>query len=354
MRLGAWMGAGMMLAALGAGGPAAAATADFLGIWTDSDADGSGIAQLVIAPGAGAGQLDVQLLGKCQPSACDWGIHPARLYADDPVSRDIRTIAVEFDAGGAHKHVVLHLAVGAALRFEMLTDPGAPRASFFTSGNVQRSGDWRAAAQVAAAAPPAVAPAGGSAAAPPPPPPPPPPGNGWFGDLGTSSVVGVGPALPPGYVPSKWEECAPFNLDQVRAATVDGTWRVGDFSHRLLSFGSSQGTALRALQVLNFYHFDEQCVVTRGAARMMYWKRGGAVPKDDMPGDDCDALDPLAVKTVESEGSWSVAAGGRTLLAFDDDKDAADRAVSVIRTYKLNRQCFFARGNPKAQFWLAQ
>jgi hypothetical protein len=346
--------AGVLLAVLGAGGPAGAATADFLGLWTDSDADASGIAQFVIAPGSGAGQLDVQLLGKCQPKACDWGSHPTRLYADDPASRDIRTVSAEFDAGGMHKHVVLHLAVGGALRFEVLTDFGADasRSSFFASGNVQRTGDWRAAVQVAAAAPPPVAPASGGATVLPPP--PPPSGNGWFGDLGTSSAVGVGPALPPGYVPSKWEECTPFNLDQVRAATVDGNWRVGDFSHRLLSFGSSHDAALRALQVLNFYHFDEQCVVTRGATQMMYWKRAGAVPKDDMPGDDCDAIDPAAVKAVESEGSWSVTVGGRTLLAFDDDKDAAARAVSVIRTYKLNHQCFFARGNPKAQFWLAQ
>jgi hypothetical protein len=87
---------------------------------------------------------------------------------------------------------------------------------------------------------------------------------------------------------------------------------------------------------------------------MVYFKRAGLVPKSEMPNDDCDVLDPAAVKAVQSGGAWTVVASGRQLFDFDDDKAAADRAVSVIRTYKLTRQCFFARGHQKAQYWLAQ
>ncbi|HXC57462.1 MAG TPA: hypothetical protein VNU97_19340 [Rhizomicrobium sp.] len=359
MRLRAFWRAWTLLAALTAGGPAAAATVDFLGIWNNADADNSGVARLVISP-AGPGQLNVQLFVKCQRD-CDGGTRPARLYSDDPGSLDIRTIAADFDAGGMHRYLVLRLAVGGALRFDERTDfaANAGRNNFATSGNLVRTGDWRAAVQVAAAAPPpaATAPAVAGVVSVPAPAPPPPTSGGWLSSLAgdsSSSFIGAGAALPPGYVPSKWEECTPFNLDQARVANVDGGWQVADFSHRLLSLGSSRDASQKALAILNFYHFDEECFVSRDSVRMLYWKRAGIVPKDDMPGDDCDALDPASVRAVETDGDWKVVAGGRTLFDFDDDKDAAARAVSVIRTYRLNRQCFFARGNPKAQYWLSQ
>jgi len=171
---------------------------------------------------------------------------------------------------------------------------------------------------------------------------------------GGSSFIGVGSALPPGYVPSRWEECTPFNLDQTRVANVDGDWRVADFSHRLLNLGSSREAAQRALAVLAYYHFDEQCFVTRGSVQMLYWKRAGLVPKNQMPGQDCDTLDPATVKAVEQDGAWKVVAGARPLFDFDENKEAAARAVSVIRTYKLSRQCFFARSHQSAQYWLSQ
>jgi hypothetical protein len=72
-----------------------------------------------------------------------------------------------------------------------------------------------------------------------------------------------------------------------------------------------------------------------------------------MGGADCVSLDPAAAKAEGSGDSWRVAAGGGTLLEFDDQDDA-DRAVSVIRTFHLNRQCFFARPESKAQYWLSQ
>jgi hypothetical protein len=353
MRAKAFARAGLLAAILGFGGRASAATADFLGIWSNTDADNSGIARLVIAPVQGGG-ANIQLFGRCPKQECDWGSQAARLYADDPGSPDIRIIAADFAGGGARRRVVLHLAVGGALRFDVQTDFTGGGNNFATSGNVVRTGDWRAAAQVAMAAPPPAnappAASGMPAAAP-----PVPPSGGWFGDIGKgSSVVGVGAALPPGYVPSKWEECIPFDLDQARVANVDGAWRVVDFAHRLLNFGSSQDAARGALAALAFYHFDEQCFVTKDSVQMLYWKRAGRVPANDMPGNDCDVLDPTTVKAIENDGAWKVVAGGRALFDFDEDKDAAARAVSVIRTYKLNRQCFFVRGHQKAQYWLSR
>ncbi|MEI9990444.1 MAG: hypothetical protein WDM86_10420 [Rhizomicrobium sp.] len=332
-----------------AAGPASAASADFLGVWTAATPDAGGLARLVIAPGTG-GRLDIHVYGRCQPRACDWGLHPARLYSVGPDSTEIASIAAEFDTGTAHKRLTLRPSVGRALRAEVQTDfPDASgRGNYATSTPLEFSGAWNEAPQVAEPPPAAVA-----AAAPveTPPPPTKPSDDSWFGNSG---FIGIGPRLPAGYEPPSGEDCTPFNPAQVRASNTDGTWRLGDFSHRLANFGPRHEDALRALAVLNFYHFDEECFVTREAPTMLYWKRAGLVPKESAHGEVCIGLDPAAAKAAKNEGGWSVMSGMAALLDFGDDEQAAERAASVIRTYRLNRQCF--AGPPKSglQYWLSQ
>jgi hypothetical protein len=358
-----WVGRGfvtaaVMAAVVAANGPALADASDFFGIWSNGQTDASGIARIVVAPAEGS-RLLMHLFGRCGAGECDWGTQPARVYASDPGANDIRSVAADFDTPAGHKHITLTLAVGHALRIDVQTDVAANSGQhdFMTSGNVAYAGDWEGAARLAAAAPPPSAPpnapvaAGGAAAAVAAAAPPPPPrDDSWFG---SSSFIGLGAARPPGYVAAAGEDCRPYDPEQVRITYTDGEWQLGDFAHRLLRFGAHQTAARLSAIILGFYHFDEQCVITRSDVVMTYWKRAGQVPKPDIPGGDCVSLDPAAAKADGSGDSWRVTGGGGTLLEFDD-KDDADRAVSVIRTYHLNRQCFFARPDIKAQYWLSQ
>ncbi len=272
---------------------AQAETSDFLGVWASATPDQSGIARLVIAPGTG-NRLDIHSYGLCQPRECDWGVHPARLYYGGPDTQEIVALAAEFDTGTAHKRMLLRPAVGHVLRIEMQTDFADGRTNYATSTSLAFTGDWNEAQRVAAPAP--VPPPAVAAAQPveSPPPPSKPSAESWFGGSG---FIGIGPRLPAGYVPAAGEDCTPFNPTQVRAANTDGSWRLADFSHRLANFGPNHEAALRALAVLNVYHFDEECFVTRETSTMRYWKRAGLVPKESVRGEVCIGLDPAAVKT---------------------------------------------------------
>lgn len=350
----AFMTAAVLATALATSAPALADISDFFGIWRNADTDASGIARIVVSPIEGR-RVVVHLFGRCGAAECDWGTQAARLYASDPAANDIRSIAADFDTPLGHKRITLTQAVGHALRIDVQTDVAANSGQhdFSTSTNVAYAGDWEGAAHLASAAPPPAS-ATPSAEAPPvvasAPPPPAPRNEGWFGG---SSWFGVGAAHPPGYVAAPGEDCRPYNPEQVRITYTDNEWQLGDFAHRLLRFGTHQTAARLAAMILGFYHFDEQCVITRSSVVMMYWKRAGQVPKPDMPGSDCVALDPAVARVEGSDDEWRVTAGGGTLLTFDDKEDA-DSAVSVIRTYRLSRQCFFARPDSKAQYWLSQ
>jgi hypothetical protein len=361
--------AAVVLAALAVAAPAQADIADFFGIWRNAETDASGIARIVVSPVEGR-RVVVHLFGRCGAGECDWGTQPARIYASDPSATDIRSLAADFDTPAGHKHITLTQAVGHALRIDVQTDVAANSGQhdFATSGNVAYAGDWEDATRLAAAAPPPAvvpapppspSPAAPSVAAPvvapppvaaaAPPPPPAPSSEGWFG----RSWIGVGAARPPGYVTAAGEDCRPYDPEQVRITYADNEWQLGDFAHRLLRFGTHQTAARLAAVILGYYHFDEQCVITRSNVVMTYWKRAGQVPQPDMPGSDCVGFDPAAAKVEGSGDEWRVTAGGGALLTFDEKADAAS-AVSVIRTYRLNRQCFFARPDSKAQYWLSQ
>ncbi|HEY0105310.1 MAG TPA: hypothetical protein VGB91_04445, partial [Rhizomicrobium sp.] len=171
---------------------------------------------------------------------------------------------------------------------------------------------------------------------------------------GGSSFLGLGPTKPRGYAPAAGEDCTPFNPEQTRVANTDGTWRLGDFAHHLANFQADRENALRAMALIGYYHFDEECFVTRETPAMLYWKRAGLIPKEGRPGEACIPIDPAAVKAEIRDGEWSVVAGFAILLDFGDDKTAAEHAVSVIRTYKLNRQCFAGPVTTALQYWLSQ
>jgi len=352
-----------------ASGAARADVTDFEGIWADPAADGSGISRIVVTPGTGS-RLNIRVFGRCVPKECDWGGGPARLYADGPQGREITLAAFDIDAGFARKRLTLRQAVGHTLRFEMQTDFADGRQGYVTTGAVNYIGTWDEAPRVAETPPPAAPPPPSTTGAAPPvaaiaaaPPPPPPeaapvpsdsapsaeaPSAGWLGD------VGLGPAQPHGYRAAAGEDCTPFDPGQTRAANTDGNWRVGDFSHHLVNFGSSRAHAQRALAVIGFYHFDEICYVTRESPTMLYWKRAGAVPKESAPGEVCIAIDPAAIKAETHDGAWSVMSGLTALLEYGGDQKAAEQAASVIKTYRLNRQCFAGPPGTGMQYWLAQ
>jgi hypothetical protein len=350
----AWaMGLALALAPL----PALAESADFLGVWTAPPGDAGGIARVVVVPGTG-NRLEVHLYGRCKPQDCDWGRAEARLYADGPDSKAVASIATEFDTGFAHKRLVMRPSVGHALRIEIETDfKDSSRASYAVNGAFAYVGDWNEAPRVAEILP-KPAPVMAAPVAPPvenaqvPAPPAPATeerasSNGLFGGL-----IGIGPKMPDGYTPAPGEDCQPYAPGQVRVSNTDSEWRLGDFARMLMKF-LHRDDAVRGLALLNTYHFDEQCVVAREHMTMVYWKRAGLVPKESLKGELCVAVDPSAITAEDHDGSWSVGTGMAALLDFGDDKAAAERAVSVIRTYRLNRQCFAGPPRTGLQYWLA-
>ena len=322
----------------------------FLGTFIGSDSDKSDIARIVMSP-AGANHVRIHLFGRCDPE-CDWGSQVGHNFSDSPDSDEVRSITADFNTGYGIKHLTLRKGPGNSVRFDVVTEftGHSDRHDFETSGTLRfvEAPVVAAATPPAASTPPSAAPSGTPAAAPSATP-------AAAAETGASAPASspaatATPAAPPPVLASEAEDCVAINPEDVYVAPSDRGWKVNDFDHTILNFGTNKVAAVKASHVMEYYRFDEQCYVMRPHPKMIYWRTAGQVPRDPMPKQDCVTVDPAKV-TVNGA---KVVDGGNVLIDFEDDTAAAGQAASVIRTYKLNRQCFVAKPDTTMVYWLAQ
>lgn len=321
--------------------PAFGEVSDFLGNWVNDDNAASGITRVVVTR-ASEGRLSIQVFGRCRPTDCDWGMRPAHAYRGAPDSDDVLRLTADFDAGFAQEHITLRPAPGGALYFDVLTDftDNSGRKDYATSGRIVPAAPPPVALVAAPGTIPAAAPAR--------------PSESFVDRLGAAVGLGSTPAAPAKAASAGGENCHPYNPVNGFVTPSDNGWNFVDFGVPLVKFGSDKVAAYRSAQIISAYHFDEQCVDTRHHPQMMYWKSGGVIPHDSLAGQDCVAVDPKAVQVVSTPDGWKVVEGNNTLFEYGDDQQSAQLTASVIRTYRLSRQCFVGGHEGAMRYWLSQ
>ncbi len=317
--------------------PALADVSGFLGNWINKPAQLGGfisslvgspwdvgdIAKIVVTP-AGASHVRIHVIGHCESGLCDWGTQMARNHSGNPGSDEARSLYAEFTTGFAQEKLTLRQGPGGSLHFDLVTD--------FTDGSGRH--DYESSGQLAAA-----------------------PGDMPMASAAAPNVSAAAPALAPessnpvGALP---EDCVAINPADVYVAPSDRGWKLTDYNHTILNFGSNKAAALKAQIVLDVYHIDEQCFVSRPHPKMIYWRSAGQLPHRPMANEDCIDVHPAAVRAEQRDGSWNVSDGATVLLDYGEDQTGAKLAVSVIQTYRLTRQCFVARPDTTMSYWLTQ
>ena len=337
-----WGGlAAAVLAACLTMSPAFADPSGFLGNWVNvpadnsglfsslvgSKPDASGIVRVVVTP-AGISRVHIQILGQCPSGVCDWGTQIGRPHSADPNSAEVLSITADFTTGSAQKRVTLRPGPGGNLRFDVTTDftDGSGNHDFEISGRLTAA---PAAIPLANASTAVTVPLAVPVANP---------------TVGTATSLSVVPA----------EDCVAINPADVYVAPSDRGWKLSDYNHTILNFGTNKLAALKAQTALDYYHIDEQCFVVRPHARMIYWRSSGQVPRTAMPNQDCIDIHPTAVHAAQSDGVWKVMDDKTTVLDYGEDQAGAQLAVSVISSYRLTRQCFIARPDATMSYWLSQ
>ena len=69
------------------------------------------------------------------------------------------------------------------------------------------------------------------------------------------------------------EDAISFDPNRVRAAEIDGRWKLVQDDMWMLDFGSNKEQAVNAEQIVKYYGFTKQCFVGRPGPPMMYWRK---------------------------------------------------------------------------------
>lgn len=326
-----------------ASGAAFGDVADFLGNWDNADSNTNGIMRVVVTR-AGTNGVSVQVFSRCHPTDCDWGKRLGHTYSDAPDSNDTRIVTADFNPGFAQEHITLRPAPGGALSFEVMTDftDNSGHKDYATSGRLVPGAPPPVALVAAPGAVPVVATA--------------PSSESFVDRLGAAVGLGSAPSAPAtaAVADAAGENCHHYNPVNGFVTPSGGGWNFVDFGFPLVKFGADKVAAYQSAQIISAYHFDEQCVDNRYHPQMMYWKSGGVIPHDSLPGQDCIAVDPKAVAVASAGTGWKVVDGTTTLFDYSDDKASADLTASVIRTYRLNRECFVGGHDGAMRYWLTQ
>lgn len=298
--------------------PVHAGALDFAGNWENASRDASGVSHVAISP-AGGNHLSVRIYGDCHPIECDWGMVAAQSYSSDPHSGEVTSISVVFNTGFARKQIIFRKDPSGGIDFQMLTD--------FTDRSERRNFEMRGRLRHTAWAGPV--------------------GQNW--DRPLAQRTGWGGGAHSEASPPPREECSSFDPLTAQAVQQGAFWKVTAGDRTLVGARADERDALRALEVIRHYRFNRQCHA--GAA--VFWKRGDTIPGGRMGGADCIAFNPTTAHIAHIGQAWKIVDGVQWIADLGADKESADQTLSLIRTYRLDLECFVARPNPAMVYWLS-
>ncbi len=69
--------------------------------------------------------------------------------------------------------------------------------------------------------------------------------------------------------------------------------------------------------------------------------------------EDCIPFDYRKAEVKHASGRWKILVGNMALKDFGNNEQEARKALSVIKHYRLDKQCFVGRPNPSLEYYLA-
>ena len=265
-----------------------------------------------------AGPRGCRVYGDCHPIECNWGMVEGKSYTADPRSEDVQSISAVFSTGFVRKEIILRKGQG-DLSFEMLTEfvDGSERHDFDMTGRLKHSA-WAG-----------------------------PVGQSWDGQI--NAGTGWGGGARSGASPAPQETCSGFDAAGVRVASVGALWNVTAATQLLAQAGERD--ARRVAEVIRHYRLNNKCHV----GKLAYWKRGAAVPSGGMGGADCIFFNPTTVHGTRMGHAWKIVDGVQWIANFGTDNTSADKALALIRFYRLGAECYVGpRLSPAMIYWLAR
>jgi hypothetical protein len=144
------------------------------------------------------------------------------------------------------------------------------------------------------------------------------------------------------------EDCVSFNPDTTTVQKSRGDWKILDGGHSLFSFGTKEGEARQALDIIKHYGMNQSCFVGRPHPSFQYLLISGRAPSGGVAGEECIAFNPGTIAVKEIGSTWKIVDGSHCLFDFGHEESEARKAFAIIKHYGFRYSCFV--GGPHAKF----
>lgn len=150
------------------------------------------------------------------------------------------------------------------------------------------------------------------------------------------------------------DDCLSHNPGDLEIEEFGEDWRIIDENENILLVFEELENAQKAVDIIQFYGFTQQCYVTRPNAPLKYWLISGAPPQtsEEVPfGEDCLSHNLGDLEIEEFGDNWRIVDGESALLLFEEF-DVAQKALDVIQFYEFKQRCYVGRPDPGMMYWL--
>jgi hypothetical protein len=132
----------------------------------------------------------------------------------------------------------------------------------------------------------------------------------------------------------------PFDWRQVKVVQQGAKWKMQAGAHQLADFGTDENAAKRALAAVNYYHFNEQCLVGGPQPCFSYFLVNGKAPQGAVPlGVQAQAFQPEALSVKQVGWRWAVVAHDQPLVQLRDKPEEAKQLLEAIQRNRFDRLC---------------
>lgn len=153
------------------------------------------------------------------------------------------------------------------------------------------------------------------------------------------------------------EDCVGLNYRNAEVKKIGTTWKIVEGSHWAFDFGDKEVEAKKALEVIKANRIMKSCFVGRPGPSFKYLLSvGDQAPSVNLLNEDCIPFnnDKVTIMRAGPQNSWKMVEGNMWMVDFGNTATSATearQALSIVKKYKFNRQCFIGRPDPSFEYW---
>lgn len=145
-------------------------------------------------------------------------------------------------------------------------------------------------------------------------------------------------ALPPRPDLAALAETVPFDWRQVQVRRDGKGWKLFFGSYALADFGSNEREARLAHSAINYYRFNQQCLVGRPPV-FSYFLTNGQGPHGLMFGLNSVPFRPEALVVRRDGQRWVIGDASTMLLDFGEHQEEAQQTLRAIQRHRFDQLC---------------